>query len=52
MQQLPAARPQTSQQLSQVMVSAHSTMIEGSRVSVLEAFDFLLGAAPTLRLYI
>ena len=30
------------------MVSAHSTMIEGSRVSVLEAFDFLLGAAPTL----
>ena len=28
---------QTSQQLSQVMVSAHSTMIEGSRVTVLEA---------------
>jgi Fic family protein len=47
-QQLVAARQQTSQQLSQVMVSAHSTMIEGSRVTVLEAFDFLLGAAPTL----
>lgn len=49
-QQLPAARQQTSQQLSQqpskVMVSAHSTIIEGSRVMVLEAFDFLLGAAP------
>ena len=30
------------------MVSAHLTMIEGSRVSVLEAFDFLLGAVPTL----
>ncbi|OGX84990.1 hypothetical protein BEN47_15650 [Hymenobacter lapidarius] len=47
-QQLPAERQQTSQQLSHVMVSAHSTMIEGSRVTVLEAFDFLLGAAPTL----
>ncbi|NVO85425.1 Fic family protein [Hymenobacter terrestris] len=47
-QQLPADRQQTSQQLSHVMVSAHSTMIEGSRVTVLEAFDFLLGAAPTL----
>ena len=47
-QQLPAGRQQKSQQLSQVMVSAHSTMIEGSRVTVLEAFDFLLGAAPTL----
>ena len=47
-QQLPSARQQTSQQFSQVMVSAHSTMIEGSRVTVLEAFDFLLGAAPTL----
>ncbi len=47
-QQLPAGQQQTSEQLSQVMVSAHSTMIEGSRVSVLEAFDFLLGAAPTL----
>jgi Fic family protein len=47
-QQLPAGRQQTSQQLSQVMVSAHSTMIEGSRVTVLEAFDFLLGTAPTL----
>lgn len=47
-QQLPTDRQQTSQQLSQVMVSAHSTMIEGSRVTVLEAFDFLLGAAPTL----
>lgn len=30
------------------MVSAHSTMIEGSRVTVLEALDFLLGAAPAL----
>ncbi len=47
-QQLPAQRQQTSQQLSQVMVSAHSTMMEGSRVTVPEAFDFLLGAAPTL----
>lgn len=47
-QQLPPADQQTSQQLSQVMVSAHSTMIEGSRVTVLEAFDFLLGEAPTL----
>ena len=42
-QLLPTDRQQTSQQLSQVMVSAHSTMIEGSRVTVLEAFDFLLG---------
>lgn len=48
LQQLPAGRQQTSQQLSHVMVSAHSTMIEGSRVSVLEAFDFLLGTTPTL----
>ena len=47
-QQLPPVRRQTSQQLSQVMVSAHSTMIEGSRVTVLEAMDFLLGEAPTL----
>ena len=47
-QQLPADRQQTSQQLSHVMVSAHSTMIEGSRVTVLEAFDFLLGTTPTL----
>jgi hypothetical protein len=47
-QQLPAGRQQISQQLSQAMVSAHSTMIEGSRVRVLKAFDFLLGAAPTL----
>ncbi|MBH8571286.1 Fic family protein [Microvirga sp. STS02] len=47
-QQLPPARQQSSQQLSQVMVSAHSTMIEGSRVTVLEAMDFLLGEAPIL----
>lgn len=47
-QQLPLARQRTSQQLSQVMVSAHSTMIEGSRVTVLEAVDFLLGEAPIL----
>lgn len=46
--QLPAQQQQTSQQLSRVMVSAHSTMIEGSRVTVAEAFDFLLGTAPTL----
>jgi hypothetical protein len=45
-EQLPAGQQQTSQQLSQVMVSAHSTMIEGSRVTVLEAFDFLLGLPP------
>lgn len=49
-QQLPLAQQQTSQQLSQVMVSAHSTMIEGSRVTVLEAIDFLLGEAPALGL--
>ena len=30
------------------MVSAHSTMMEGSRVTVLEAMDFLLGEAPAL----
>lgn len=47
-QLLPPARQQTSQQLSQVMVSAHSTMIEGSRVTVLEAMNFLLGEAPVL----
>lgn len=47
-QQLPPTQQQTSQQLSQVMVSAHSTMIEGSRVTVLEAIDFLLGEAPAL----
>ena len=47
-QQLPPTWQQSSQQLSQVMVSAHSTMIEGSRVTVLEAFDFLLGEAPVL----
>jgi Fic family protein len=47
-QLLPPTQQQTSQQLSQVMVSAHSTMIEGSRVTVLEAMDFLLGEAPAL----
>ncbi|AIZ65557.1 hypothetical protein PK28_18200 (plasmid) [Hymenobacter sp. DG25B] len=47
-QELPPVRQQSSQQLSQVMVSAHSTMIEGSRVTVLEAMDFLLGEAPVL----
>lgn len=47
-QQLPAGRQQTSQQCSQVMVSAPSTLMEGSRVTVLEAFDFLLGSAPIL----
>lgn len=47
-QQLAPSQQQTSQQLSQVMVSAHSTMIEGSRVTVLEALDFLLGEAPAL----
>jgi hypothetical protein len=30
------------------MISAHYTMIECSRVTVLEAMDFLLGEAPTL----
>ena len=30
------------------MVLAHSTMIEGSRITVLEAMDFLLGEAPAL----
>ena len=44
-QQLPLARQSAT---GQVMVSAHSTMIEGSRVTVLEAMDFLLGEAPVL----
>lgn len=48
LQQLLPTQQQTSQQLSQVMVSAHSTLIEGSRVTVLEAMDFLLGEAPAL----
>lgn len=30
------------------MVSAYSTMIEDSRIAVLEAFDYQLGAALTL----
>jgi len=47
-QHLPPTQQHTSQQLSQVMVSAHSTMMEGSRVTVLEALDFLLGEAPAL----
>lgn len=38
----PAARL-SRQQLNHVMVSAHSTMIEGSRVTVQSAFDFLVG---------
>ena len=41
-QQLPEADRLSRQQLSQVMVSAHSTMIEGSRVTVQSAFDFLV----------
>ena len=32
------------------MVSAHFTMMGGSRVTVLEAMDFLLGEAPALGL--
>lgn len=42
-QQLPAADHLSRQQLNHVMVSAHSTMIEGSRVTVQSAFDFLVG---------
>lgn len=42
-QQLPAADRLSRQQLNHVMVSAHSTMIEGSRVTVQSAFNFLIG---------
>ena len=42
-QQLPAADRLSRQLLNHVMVSAHSTMIEGSRVTVQSAFDFLVG---------
>jgi Fic family protein len=47
-QQLLLLLPAQRQQTSQVMVSARSTMMEGSRVTVPKAFDFLLSAAPTL----
>jgi hypothetical protein len=40
--------PQTRQHFSQMMASAHLTMIEGSHVTVLETFDFILGEAPIL----
>ena len=46
-QQLPPEHRHTSQQLSQVMVSAHSTLIEGSRVSVPAAIEFLLGTTAS-----
>ncbi|MBT2557954.1 Fic family protein [Hymenobacter sp. ISL-91] len=42
-QQLPEADRVSRQQFNHVMVSAHSTMIEGSRVTVQSAFDFLVG---------
>ncbi|TGE03305.1 Fic family protein [Hymenobacter fodinae] len=42
-QQLPPADRLSRQLLNHVMVSAHSTMIEGSRVTVQSAFDFLVG---------
>lgn len=41
-QQLPEVDRLSRQQLNHVMVSAHSTMIEGSRVTVQSAFDFLV----------
>jgi hypothetical protein len=44
-QQIPPTQQQTSQQLSQVRMSAHFTMMEGSRVTVLEAEDTLYCAA-------
>lgn len=46
--ELPASRQQSVAQMSQIMVSAHSTLIEGSRVTVAEAFDFLGGNPPQL----
>lgn len=42
-QQLPSAERLSRQQLNHVLVSAHSTMIEGSRVTVQSAFSFLVG---------
>ncbi|MBX0293112.1 Fic family protein [Hymenobacter sp. HSC-4F20] len=42
-QQLAPADRLSRQQLNHVLVSAHSTMIEGSRVTVQSAFDFLVG---------
>jgi Fic family protein len=41
--QLPLAERLPRQQLNQVLVSAHSTMIEGSRVTIQPALDFLTG---------
>lgn len=41
-QQLPEADRLSRQQLNHVLVSAHSTMIEGSRVTVQSAIDFLV----------
>ncbi|MBT9395320.1 Fic family protein [Hymenobacter sp. NST-14] len=41
-QQLPEADRLSRQQLNHVLVSAHSTMIEGSRVTVQSALDFLV----------
>jgi Fic family protein len=42
-QQLPLAERLSRQQLNHVLVSTHSTMIEGSRVTVQPALDFLIG---------
>ncbi|MCB2380481.1 Fic family protein [Hymenobacter sp. BT635] len=42
-QQIEASERLSRQQLNHVLVSAHSTMIEGSRVTVQSAFDFLVG---------
>lgn len=42
-QQLPLAERLSRQQLNHVLVSAHSTMIEGSRVTLQPALDFLTG---------
>ncbi|WP_303312661.1 Fic family protein [Hymenobacter sp. BT730] len=42
-QQLSPIEQISREQLNHVMVSAHSTMIEGSRVTVQSAFNFLVG---------
>ncbi|MCB2410670.1 Fic family protein [Hymenobacter lucidus] len=41
--QIEPAERLSRQQLNHVLVSAHSTMIEGSQVTVQSAFDFLVG---------
>lgn len=45
-QQLSPDEQLSRQQLNHVMISAHSTMIEGSRVTLQPALDFLVGNEP------